>query len=469
MQQWAAEAQFKGPVREVAFRIWQPSEDTIWLDLGDDSHRAVQVAPDGWTVWDDPPVKFIRKKGCQPLLAPLKATTTDEPPGRRLERLLRPYLNLAPPQKKLVAGGDQVTTDHDWVLLVSWLLAAFSGRGPFPVLQLRGEKGSAKSTTGRVLRRLVDPHKVELEPQPGNLRDMAIAAQGTWLIAYDNLSHLTDPMSNALCRLSTGGGFRTRQLYTDDDEAMFAFMRPVVLTGIGGVVVKPDLLDRTLSLTLPFIPKTGRRAEKRFWRDFAADQPAILGAVLDLLSLALKALPSAATDGLPRMADFAHWARAVEAAMDWSTGTFAAAYHSAEREANTTALEGSPIGEALLYFLRQKREGNAWEWENAESKVAWTGTMSELLAELNKIQKHLDDENPHWKRDHPGWPTEPRGLSAKVADITANLRTMGWDIRKMSQRGYAIRWLGDDDRSGGNDAGDEGNANGESGGWGLRR
>lgn len=107
------------------------------------------------------------------------------------------------------------------------------------------------------------------------------------------------------------------------------------------------------------------------------------------------------------------------------------------------ACEGSPIGEALLYFLRQKRERDEWEWENAAIKVAWTGTMSELLAELNKTQKSLDEDNPHWKRDHPGWPTEPRGLSAKVADITANLRTMGWEIRKVGQRRYAIGWLGD--------------------------
>src|SRR5258705_11254044 len=96
---------------------------------------------------------------------------------------------------------------------------------------------SVAAVLGRVLRWLIDPHVLALEPQPGDLRDMAIAAQGSWLLGYDNLSHLSVRQSNALCRMSTGGGFRTRQLYSDDEEAIFSFLRPVLLTGISEVVV----------------------------------------------------------------------------------------------------------------------------------------------------------------------------------------------------------------------------------------
>jgi hypothetical protein len=34
----------------------------------------------------------------------------------------------------------------------------------------------------------------------------------------------------ALSRLSTGGGFETRQLYTDSDEALFNASRPIIFS-----------------------------------------------------------------------------------------------------------------------------------------------------------------------------------------------------------------------------------------------
>src|SRR5262249_187780 len=67
--------------------------------------------------------------------------------------------------------------------------------------------------------------------------------------------------SDALCRLSTGGGFSTRELYSDSDEKIFDSMRPVILNGIGDIVTMPDLLDRCIVLQLPIIPEHKRRQE----------------------------------------------------------------------------------------------------------------------------------------------------------------------------------------------------------------
>lgn len=39
-----------------------------------------------------------------------------------------------------------------------------------------------------------------------------IAANNSWCLAYDDLSHVPPWLSDALCRLSTGGGFATREL-----------------------------------------------------------------------------------------------------------------------------------------------------------------------------------------------------------------------------------------------------------------
>jgi len=69
--------------------------------------------------------------------------------------------------------------------------------------------------------------------------------------AFDNLSGLPNWLSDALCRLASGGSFAVRQLYTDHEEVLFESTRPIFLNGIDDVVSRPDLGDRAIFLTLP--------------------------------------------------------------------------------------------------------------------------------------------------------------------------------------------------------------------------
>jgi hypothetical protein len=167
----------------------------IYLDLADAHWRAVEVGPDGWRITADPPVCFRRPRGLLPLPAPA--------PGGRIDEL-RPFVN--------------VPDDRGWRLLVATLVQALRPRGPYPVLSFTGEHGSAKSTQARVFRSLIDPCVAPLRGEPRDLRDLMIAASSAWVVAYDNLSSLQPWLSDALCRLATGGGFATRELYSDADD-----------------------------------------------------------------------------------------------------------------------------------------------------------------------------------------------------------------------------------------------------------
>src|SRR5262252_4500497 len=97
--------------------------DRLYLDLGEQSWRAIEIDATGWRIIDSPPVRFRRSAGMQPLPMPISGGSVEK---------LRSFLN--------------VKTDADFVLAVSWLLAAFRDCGPYPVLVLSGEQGSAKST-----------------------------------------------------------------------------------------------------------------------------------------------------------------------------------------------------------------------------------------------------------------------------------------------------------------------------------
>ena len=180
-----AQGRFEGAPRQVFRRVaWL--DDHLYLDLANSAWQAVEVGAEGWRVVDRPPVRFTRSHTTRALPTPAR--------GGRLAHL-RPHLNLA--------------SDDDFVLLTSWMLAALRHAGPYPVLVLCGEQGSAKSTTMRIVRSLVDPVEVPVRTPPRSEHDLFIEAAHSHLLAYDNVSAMPPWLSDALCRLSTGGGFST--------------------------------------------------------------------------------------------------------------------------------------------------------------------------------------------------------------------------------------------------------------------
>src|SRR4029078_9945389 len=198
-----------------------------------------------------------------------------------------------------VAGGSiealrsflNVQSKNDFVLVVAWALAVLRDRGPYPVIVLSGEQGSAKSTFSAMLRALLDPNTAPLRALPREDRDLFIAASNGHVLAFDNVSGLPGWISDTLCRLATGGGFAVRQLYTDGDEVLFDAERPVILNGIEEIVTRPDLADRSLFLTLEPIPDDRPPPEAELRAAFEAERPRILGALLDAVVVGLKRLP----------------------------------------------------------------------------------------------------------------------------------------------------------------------------------
>src|SRR5262249_17771499 len=161
-----------------------------------------------------------------------------------------------------------------------WLVAALRPGRPFPILAVNGEQGTAKTTLCRMGRGLLDPNEAPLRRPPRDARDLMIAAGNGWVVGYDNLSGIRPDLSDALCCLATGGGFGTRQLYTDDEEKLFCAMRPILLNGIEDIATRPDLLDRALTLTLLPITDEHRRDEDGLWRRYEKRRPRVLGALL---------------------------------------------------------------------------------------------------------------------------------------------------------------------------------------------
>jgi hypothetical protein len=116
-----------------------------------------------------------------------------------------------------------LSTQNDFVLVVGWLLAALRPGGPYPLLAISGEQGSAKTVLSKLLRALIEWQRSER--CRARERELMIAANNGHVLAFDNQSGLSPWLSDALCRLASGGSFAVRRLYTDDEEVLFKAAR----------------------------------------------------------------------------------------------------------------------------------------------------------------------------------------------------------------------------------------------------
>ena len=380
-------ALFAGREESVYTRL-ASREGKLYLDLCDHSWRGVEVTDEGWQVISSPPVRFVRNNGMMALPEP--QTSGDI-------RVMKKFLNVTP---------------SDWPLLVAWLIGAFIPSGPYPVLVLTGEQGSAKSTAARLLRSLVDPSTVPLRSLPRDERDLSITASNSWLIALDNVSSLTPWLSDAISRLATGGGFATRELYTNAEEVLFAATRPVVLNGIGDIATRSDLLDRAIIVTLPTISDDKRRTEAELWGEFEQVRPSALAALLDAIVMALRDVHTVRLDATPRMADFARWVVAAAPALDMEPKDFLDAYTSNRRSVHELALESSPVAAQILALTDEFPDGGEW-----------TGAATELLEKLNARAEN-------GAQSRTGWPKNARSLSSTLMRLAPNLRAIGVDVTR---------------------------------------
>ena len=386
------QAQFEGEACEVFTRIAK-TEAGYWLDLCNDAWQCVQVTATGWAVVAGAGAPlFTRSASMRPLPVPGRGGTLDA---------LWPLVNI--PEAEVV---------HEGPVTVHRLRADT----PHVVLELVGEQGSAKTTTQRALRRLVDPNQADLRAAPKSVEDVWIAARNSHMVSLENLSHLQPQYQDALCVLATGGGYSARTLYTNAEETIIELRKPIVLNGISVIVTAQDLLDRCLHIDLPTIQSRELAGDMEV--RFEAAQPALLGALLDLFVKVLATLPSVsiAPEHRPRMADFASLGEAVFRVHGRPPGAFLARYSDMRKDGVLRTIDASPVGAALAAYL-------------ADVAGGFNGTLSELLDRLDRYRPQGE-----------AWPRSPKGLGDALRRLAPALRLIGFECKSLPKTGGVIRW-----------------------------
>jgi hypothetical protein len=384
----SARAMFEGKEHRVDVRLAE-RRGVIFVDLGDAGWTTIVVSERGWARVVKSRMKFRRGPGSRALPMPEKHGSLED---------LRRFVNVA--------------DEHEWRLLVAWMVMCFHGRGPYPALILQGEQGASKSTTARVMRDLIDPASPALRSSPRNEQDLMIAAATNRIVAFDNISGISAEMSDQLSRLATGGGIGTRQLYTNTEEILFEATRPILINGIDAMATRGDLADRSIVLSLPAIDAEKRKDEESFWKDFGAARPKLFGALLSVVGEVLRIVPSIQLASKPRMADFARWGVAVEEALEWPEGSFLRAYERSRRNASRTVADSDNVAVAIRKLV--------------ESQGAFKGSATHLLERLGTVaQVEAGDKY---------WPKTPNAFGVRLRRLRPALLALGVEV-EVSRRG----------------------------------
>lgn len=384
---------YEGQMVQTHMRIAK-TEVGYWLDLCNDMREAVLINKSGWRVIsaDSTPL-FCRSRSMKAIPAPVSGGSLDD---------LWKLVNI-PQENQLI--------------VVAWLLECLREDTPHVVMEFVGEQGSAKSTSQKLLRMLIDPNVANLRSAPKKVEDVWVGANNCHLVSFENLSSLSQDYQDALCVLATGGAHATRAHYTNKDESIIELRKPIIVNGITNNVTAQDLLDRSIQIELP--PINNRLQSKDVDQAFTFAYPELVGALLDQFVKALQFLDDVKIpdQDKPRMLDFANLGEAVFQANGFASGEFLSRYKSMRQNGVSRTIDASSIGSAVMTFMDEHPNG-------------WSGQLVSLLPQLNRYRPIGD----------PNWPKSPKGLGDELRRLSPAIRTLGFDCKSKQKVAGKITW-----------------------------
>lgn len=336
----------------------------IFYSLSNDEWEAVRIAQDGWSVEKDVPILFRRHTHQTAQVAPQK--------GGDIWDIFK-YVNVK-------------NEEHKIIFLV-WLISCFIPDFPHPILYLYGPQGSAKSTASRLLKKIIDPSKIETFEIPKDQKELVQKLSHHWCLMFDNISNISPDLSDLLCRAVTGSGFSKRELYSDDSDVIYTFKRCLSINGVNLLALKPDLLERSILIELERVSKTERRNEQDLMKDFDAELPKLLGAIMDTIASALRLRSSVELKETPRMADFALWGYAIAEALGYGGPKFIVDYYRNVNLQNEEVIRESFIASFVVDLIEKE---NSWEGRYSELLKLMEGESKDIPKTPQELSRHLN-------------------------------------------------------------------------------
>ncbi|CAN5875455.1 hypothetical protein BH23THE1_BH23THE1_20500 [soil metagenome] len=389
---------------ELSLRVGVQKEEpnVFYYDLTNPQWEIVRISSNGWDIVKNNNIPlFKRYEGnCSHQVIPSTSVQDNEKGFSQFLKLFN------------------LQSENDKILLSVYLISLFIPEIPKVILVVKGNGGGAKTTAFRMIKNIADPCNVDDFSFSKQINDVIQTLEHQHVVFFDNVSHISDEMSDLICRAVTGSGFSKRAHYTNDDDFLYKFKRCIGINGINLATTRPDFLDRSLVIRFKRIEESARRKEEDIKKEFETIRPFVLGYIFDTLVKVLKYREEhkgekILKNGFPRMADFAEWGEIISRCLEYPENQFIDAYNENRLDQNDEVIEASSVAESILLFMSEKDKGFVWE-----------GAPTRLYKELTDI---IDQTKPELKRSNL-WPKASNRLTSKINEIIPNLKEKAIDI-----------------------------------------
>lgn len=376
------EALYESEQHNLNIRV-SSKDEAQYYDLQNPAGDVVKVTAKGWNIVSIDSVPFTFSQGLS-----LEQVMPER--GGSFKDFLQ-FLNLSSEDEK--------------ILFLCTLPVRYIRDVEQAIAYVYGPAGSGKTTLLKMTKDLVDPSIGGISIPVRKPEHVMPLLNKTWVFANDNISKLSDEMSDFLCTLATGGESSRRKLYTDGGVHTFTVKNPAYLTGINVEASNSDLLSRTMLFKTDAVVDGERLSGKELQDKFEEMKPRLLGSIFDVLSEAMRIKPTLKCKTNFRMNDFAMWGAACAEALDIGADRFLLALDRAMEYRAYDAIHSSNAGRILLDYLK---ENSSFE-----------GTSTELL---NALKKFRDGSSQY---DYDKIANSPNGLGKKLRQLENSLLEVG--------------------------------------------
>ncbi len=246
-------------------------DSTFYYDLTNQKWEILKITSEGWDIVKDNSIPIFKRydNNNSPQVIPSKEYGKEA----HWDRFLKLF---------------NLETKSDIVLLSVYMVSLFVPDIPKGILVLSGNGGGAKTMTFKMIKNIVDPGSADTFSFPKQVNDLVQILSHHHVNFFDNVSSISNEVSDILCRAVSGASFSKRALYTNDNDIIYKFKRCIGINGINLVTTRPDFLDRAIVIMLNRIPNDKRKKECDIDRQFEELRPFVLGHILDVLVKVLR-------------------------------------------------------------------------------------------------------------------------------------------------------------------------------------
>lgn len=295
--------------------------------------------------------------------------------------------------------------EQDLKLLTLYLVSAFYGLDiAHPILTLSGAKGSAKSTSFRVLEKLIDPKGSDLFAIPKTIDALHLRLSNSYYVCLDNLSSINREVSDILARSVTGGSVCKRALYSNSDEVVMDITALVAINGVNLVARESDLLDRLLLVTTERIKPEEMVTEEEFWSEFEKDRARILGCCFNVLAKALNDTVPVEVERMIRLSDYHILCIRIGRALGWSEEEVNTLLWKNQQEVDRKTIDEDIVAIAVVELM-----------DVMMPEKIYINSVSGLLGDLQDVLSY-NSINPYLL------PKLPNHLSNRLSKVASSLK-----------------------------------------------